>query len=352
MPQSGIPVLKVGEWHPADRAAWEAATSAGKPPFVSPGCAYGWSQGTRDITEQAIGQFLGWSRRRGGPERLADAYDVIAVRDYVVELAATAARKTLTTRVCGIGRGILAIAGRDPKRDVRRVCAFIEAAELGRPPKRPDIPLTDDLLGLGRRLIRDVGWVDPGKASVKALLQFRDGLFIAFLATHPLRIGVFMDMTIERDIVLTPDRVHVRIAAARQKNRRSTAGDLKEELIPPFHHYLDVVRPALLARAKKLITTDRLWISRRGMPFDIATAQQIIRSRTKVGLGREIGPHKFRHAAATYVAIKAPHKIAIVQGVLSHHDPRTAERHYNLARSTEAQRRWDRVIRAIARGER
>jgi integrase/recombinase XerD len=352
MPTSGIPVLKRHDWHPADRAAWEAATSAGKPPFVRPGSAYRWSHGTRDVTEQAIGQFLGWSISRGGPRRFVDAYEVNAVRDYLVALGRTAARATLYTRLEGIGRGFLAIAGNYPKRDLTRLRAFIEAAELGRPPKRTDTPLTDDLLDLGRRLIREVGRVDPATNSIGDLIQFRDGLFIAFLATHPLRIGVFTDLTLGRDLTLEPERVRVRIAATRQKNRRSTTGDLKDELFEPFQHYLHTVRPALLARGNVPLETDRLWITRRGTAFEIPTGEQMVRRRTRAGLGREIGPHKFRHAAATYVAIKVPHMIAIVSGVLSHRDIRTAQKHYNLAKSTEAQRRWDRVVRGIERGER
>ena len=56
--------------------------------------------------------------------------------------------------------------------------------------------------------------------------------------------------------------------------------------------------------------------------------------------GKSMGLHDFRRAAATFVAMDAPDLIGLVPGVLQHASPEVSERHYNLARSVEASRRF------------
>jgi hypothetical protein len=53
-----------------------------------------------------------------------------------------------------------------------------------------------------------------------------------------------------------------------------------------------------------------------------------------------MGLHDFRRAAATFIAIDAPDKIGWIPGVLQHASPEVSERHYNLAGSIEASRRF------------
>jgi hypothetical protein len=53
-----------------------------------------------------------------------------------------------------------------------------------------------------------------------------------------------------------------------------------------------------------------------------------------------MGLHDFRRAAATFLAIDAPDQIGLVPGMLQHASLDTGERHYNLAKSVEASRRF------------
>jgi len=50
--------------------------------------------------------------------------------------------------------------------------------------------------------------------------------------------------------------------------------------------------------------------------------------------------HDFRRAAATFLAMDAPEKIGLIPGVLQHAKPEVSDRHYNLARSMQARRRF------------
>ena len=60
-----------------------------------------------------------------------------------------------------------------------------------------------------------------------------------------------------------------------------------------------------------------------------------------------MGLHDFRRAAATFLAIDAPDKVGLIPGVLQHASPEVGERHYNLARSVEASRRFGAYLAAL-----
>jgi hypothetical protein len=53
-----------------------------------------------------------------------------------------------------------------------------------------------------------------------------------------------------------------------------------------------------------------------------------------------MGLHDFRRAGATFLAIEAPDKIGLIPGILQHTSLEVGERHYNLAQSVEASRRF------------
>jgi hypothetical protein len=67
---------------------------------------------------------------------------------------------------------------------------------------------------------------------------------------------------------------------------------------------------------------------------------EIVRARTTIKFGKVMSLHDFRRAAATFLAMDAPEKIGLIPGVLQHASPDVSERHYNLARSMQAGRRF------------
>jgi hypothetical protein len=66
----------------------------------------------------------------------------------------------------------------------------------------------------------------------------------------------------------------------------------------------------------------------------------MVRRRIKRKFGKDMSLHDFRRAGATFLAMDAPEKIALIPGMLQHTSPEVGERHYNLARSVEASRRF------------
>ena len=100
--------------------------------------------------------------------------------------------------------------------------------------------------------------------------------------------------------------------------------------------YLKEMRPALVGADKH----DGLWASYQGRPLDAGRLYDIVRARIIAKFGKEMCVHDFRRAASTFLAMEAPDKIGLIPGVLQHASPEVGERHYNLARSVQAGRRF------------
>jgi hypothetical protein len=73
----------------------------------------------------------------------------------------------------------------------------------------------------------------------------------------------------------------------------------------------------------------------------------ILSSVTKRELSRNINPHLFRKIAQTDLAIHDPAHVGIGQHVLDHASYRMGQEAYNLARSLDAARRYQDVVRSI-----
>ena len=67
-----------------------------------------------------------------------------------------------------------------------------------------------------------------------------------------------------------------------------------------------------------------------------AVLRRIIKTRTSNAFGFAIPPHRFRHAAVTYLATTHPEWISFGPDLLGHSDPAVAEAHYNHASSEGA----------------
>jgi integrase/recombinase XerD len=57
--------------------------------------------------------------------------------------------------------------------------------------------------------------------------------------------------------------------------------------------------------------------------------------------------HRFRHAAATTIAIHDPERVFIVKDLLHHKGDGSVDRHYNLAASLEASRSYARLLQEM-----
>jgi hypothetical protein len=67
-------------------------------------------------------------------------------------------------------------------------------------------------------------------------------------------------------------------------------------------------------------------------------------------IGKAMGLHDFRRAAATFLAMDAPEKIGLIPGLLPHVSPEVNERHNNLARSVQAGSALQHILRMQGTG--
>jgi integrase/recombinase XerD len=114
-----------------------------------------------------------------------------------------------------------------------------------------------------------------------------------------------------------------------------------DALLPPLDRYLNHDRPVLLMGENHSTPAvlDALWISEVGTQLEQGAFGRRIVIHTRKTFGQSLPPHWCRDAAATEIAIHNPAFVDDARHLLGHTTPRTAERHYNQARSLVASRR-------------
>src|SRR5712692_7048595 len=312
--------LPIALWPVADRTAWQAGLKPGDV-FEPSGVASRWSAATQRKTASGYGRFLFWLMERGeldGALPPASRVTRRRVEAYLDELKRTNRGHTIQNRIQELGDTMKAIA---PQGDWRWL-----------------------LRAAGR--LRDGTLSELGRAAC-----YRDGLIMAFLGSHPMRLRNLVSLRIGRHVVVEGDQVVLKLAAPETKGYRDYEAVATRQLSRALTRYIRDYRPVLLAAKGRWRAPagDGLWISRDGSPCSEETFANIIRKRT-AGAGRPpMSPHMFRSAAATSVAVSAPGSVDIIPAVLGHGSPRTAERYYNLAGSLEASRAHSTMLDALQR---
>jgi integrase len=181
-------------------------------------------------------------------------------------------------------------------------------------------------------------------------ILWRDGFMIALLALRPLRIRNFANLRLQHDIILSEDIAWLRLSKTQTKTGQALQIPYPMELLPQLHQYVTEIRLRLLRES----SPSQLWLSRRGLPMGEAVVRRIIKDRTAEALGHPISPHRFRHAAVTYLATMHPASIAVASDLLGHSHPAITEAYYNLTppqqAATEVQKHLiDEAKRARAR---
>ena len=94
-----------------------------------------------------------------------------------------------------------------------------------------------------------------------------------------------------------------------------------------------------------------MWLSNQGRGLGDQQVYSKIVAHTRAAFGRPVNPHLFRDAAATTMARDRPQQVRLAAPLLGHRSYTTTERHYNLARVTEAAGAWHDVLANIGDGK-
>ena len=200
------------------------------------------------------------------------------------------------------------------------------------------------------RLMDEAEGPGPASALDRAVL-FRDGLMIAFLGFHPMRLRNFAALRIGTHLVQQGDGFLVCLGAHETKKRQAYEGPLSGPLSDAMRRYLEHHRRVLLTAngRRPAPALDALWVSLSGTALNRVTIDARIRKRTG-GAGRlPLSPHLFRSCAATSLAVHAPGSVDIIPALLGHGSPQVGERYYNLARGLEATRAYHGMLDELRR---
>lgn len=341
----GVRCLPIAEWPELDRLLWLAAI-APTDPFAESG---GTRARQRPISNRNIarghGRWLTFLSERDpafGAEHPADRFAPDVVIAYIEDLVRHGNRKsTLVVRLEELREAAKVM---DPDRDwsfIGRLAAKI----LARRDIHPSTPHLFQFISTVRLLEFGLGLMDRAeKMNVRRLsaVLYRDGLMIALLALRPLRRRNLTELTIGGDLFGNGLAWSINIPAAASKTHQPLLYQWPQELVEPLNRYLSIYRQLLAARSGRWRRDigQRLWISSDGSPMTQDAIADRLRFQTQKHFGFTISPHKFRHAAATTLAVYASAHVREAAPLLGHRDPRTTEQYYNLAGSLEAHRKF------------
>ena len=174
-------------------------------------------------------------------------------------------------------------------------------------------------------------------------VNYRDGLVLCLLSLWPVRRRSIAALTVNRHVARSGNEIHLKLFEEDTKGRRCETFLVPDSLKPHLAFYLDAVRPALM----RFLPHDAFWISQRGALLTADAIYQIVRRHTREAFGTPMGLHDFRRAAGTFLALHAPEMIGILPGVLQHSGPDMSDRHYELAGSAAASRRYREALAGI-----
>lgn len=175
--------------------------------------------------------------------------------------------------------------------------------------------------------------------------QFRNGLMVAMLALHPIRLKNFASLTIGHDFVLIDDHWWIVLSSTATKEARPDERRIDETIAAALGKYLSKHRPVL---ARESVESGALWISSfNGLPMTYHSVAGAIEGITRSTIGVGISPHMFRTSAASSAAVHAGHNPHLASALLHHRDNRVTEESYNRASSLSAANAFGRLIKKV-----
>jgi len=183
-----------------------------------------------------------------------------------------------------------------------------------------------------------------GNGHASGAPMFRDGLMIGLLIRRPMmRAKNLAELRLGRSVILDGENGRLQIEADQTKAGVAIECSLPEDLMAQIQFYVREVRP-ILHRRNSTDDEGWFWIGRRGNPMSPTDIAHRVSLQTRAELGRAISFHKFRHCAATDIALHEPQSVGITMSVLGHRSLSTSQMYYNQADSFSTSARYRQVI--------
>jgi integrase len=294
--------LPIAEWPASDCLGWiEACRPAQR--LKRGGTASHLAPVSQADIANRYGLYLDFLRRNGRLDPAEGAMTLVTldnVNGFVAELQVRVRSVTVWNSVYKLRRAAQLIA---PGTDLEWLTEIEKDIALVMVPrsKADRLVLTERLVEAGLILIREAEMF--GKTALARAIGVRNGLLIALLALHPIRVKNFAALTIAD----TTDVVN---------------------------SYIKTHRPVL---SRGHVEQLALWISSTtGRQLTTKNLGTLISKITREAIGVDVSPHLFRTAGASTAAVYGGNHPHLASAVLTHRDPCVTEEHYNRAMSISA----------------
>jgi hypothetical protein len=329
--------LPLKDWPEADRAAFTKAYERGDVFDETNGPGAHHSEGWRRMVRTSYRRWLGFLSEYYPADLLrfpATRINPERVRAFVAQLSAEVRSTTVAIEIANLYAAARLIA---PEADWRWLASVrSRLAARGKPENRLHRLVPGwETLDLGLKLLVDAGKMQRNSGKARDI-QYRDGLMLVLLSLWNIRRRSFAALTVIRHVEFDQAGMTLLLYPEDTKSKREESFRVPDEILPYFLHYLKVVRPRFLGHKAH----DGLWASCKGCPLTAGRIYDILRARVKTAFGKDMGLHDFRRAAVTFLATEAPEKVGLTPGILQHASLDVGEKHYNLAQSVEASRRF------------
>jgi integrase len=325
--------LGIEEWSATDQFAWKEAIRPAVRLQRGGAAAHLAKVSQSDIANR-YGLYLDFLQRNGLFDVRSGAAGFVIpkyVQDYMVELKNRVSSVTLWNSIYKLRRAAECLA---PDVNFGWLSEIEkDVAIVSEPKDKTDrLVLADRLLEAGLTLIQEAESFAP--TPMRRARNVRNGLMIALLSLHPLRIKNFATLQIGESIKKIEGHWWLIIDIKSTKTRRRDERRVPQFMTEIIDRYVDQYRQLLLGKKAQ---NSAFWISStRGTQFTIKNMGTLISRITKEAVGVDVSPHLFRMAAATTAAAYGTWTPHLATAVMGHRDKRITEEHYNRARSFHA----------------
>lgn len=271
-----------------------------------------WSKALLASAEYAYGSFLRTMQDLGR----ADA----EVTPETVALWVESMRPRMTTfsagnRVHDLGFALRVLRRREDWSWIRRDAELLHNAG---DPAHDKLAEIVDIREIRKAAIDRLHRAQHEPRTIKAALEFQDGLIVLLLSYRPVRRRNLAETRLGVNLVVDGLGTSGTLFYERTKVGHRYDVELPQKLLPWLNTFLAVYRP-LLAGDRP---TDAAWLSRAGTPLTAKRIWRRIRRATEQELGKPLTLHRFRDCLANTVSEIAPEHIEDAARLLGHRSRR------------------------------
>jgi integrase len=325
--------LPIAEWPASDCLGWtEACRPAER--LKRGGAASHLAPVSQADIARRYGLYLDFLQRNGWLDPAKGAITLVTpdnVDGFITELQARVRSVTVWNSVYKLRRAAQLIA---PRTDFEWLTEIEKDIALVMVPrsKADRLVLTERLVEAGLILIREAEMF--GKTALARAIGVRNGLLIAILALHPIRVKNFAALTVADTFINIDGHWWLHIPFGGTKSRRVDERQVPEFITEVVNSYINIHRPVLCRGDAEQLA---LWLSSTtGRRLTTKNLGILISKITRETVGVDISPHLFRTAGASTAAVYGGNHPHLASAVLTHRDPCVTEEHYNRGMSISA----------------